>query len=233
MLITDPPIMLGLLQRVIEERASLSIVLPGIDMPFDSLLLSVDPALDALVIDELNPISGHRRVAPNLLLRIGTRLDGVELRFRTRVAAIDRDSNIAAYLLDFPGELDYRERRNAYRVKIPVAAPLSWTVLAGSDRATPVALQVEDLSLGGIGLRLRQPHKVDVLDATEGVLDLPDGPLSVSARIRYLRRQAFGPVEDRAGAEFLDVGAQDLRRISHYAAELQRPLLRGRRSWIG
>ena len=233
MIINDPPIILGLLRRVIDERAPLSIVLPGIDMRFDSLLLSVESTLNALVIDELNPISGHRRIAPNLLLRIGTRLDGVELRFRTRVAAIDRDSDIAAYLLDFPDEMDYRERREAYRVKIPASAPLSWTVPSAADPERFLQLQVMDLSLTGIGLRLRQPHNVNVLDTISGNIDLPDGPLAMTSKIRYLRSQAFGPTEDRAGGEFIKCSSADVRRISHYCAELQRPILRGRRKWIG
>ncbi len=232
MTITDPPIMLGFLQRVVDERAPLSIILPGVDMPFDSLLLSVDSSLDALVIDELNPITGHRRIRPNLLLRIGTRLDGVELRFRTRVAAIDRDSDIAAYLLDFPIELDYRERRNTYRVKIPATAPMSWTVPVEGTEDQMATLRVVDLSLGGLGLALRHPHSSKVLDVTSGVLDLPDGPLTVTAKIRYLRKNAFGATEDRAGGEFVGIGAQELRRLSQFSAELQRPLLRGRRIWI-
>lgn len=232
-MITDPPIMHGLLQRVVDERAPLSIVLPGVDMPFDSLLLSVDSSLDALVIDELNPISGHRRMQPNLLLRIGTRLDGVELRFRTRVAAIDRDSNISAYLLDFPTELDYRERRNNYRVKIPPTAPLTWEVPVRGNPARTTMLKVVDLSLGGIGLAPRHPHSVKVLDVTTGVLAMPDGPLTVTAKIRYLRSRAYGATEDRAGGEFIGIGPAETRRISHFAAELQRPMLRGRRKWIG
>jgi c-di-GMP-binding flagellar brake protein YcgR len=233
MIVSDPPVVQTLLQRVIDERVPLAVVLPGIDTPFDSLLLGIESSLGALLADELHPISGHGRIKPNTLLRIGARLDGVEVRFRTRVAAIDRDADIAAYLLDMPEEIDYRERRDTYRVKIPASIPLHWSMIGDSSYGMPLRARVVDLSLGGIGLALQQPHVVQVLDQTIGAVELPDGPLDVRIKIRYMRRSAFGAREDRAGGEFIAINSNDQRRLSRFAAEVQRPALRGRRAWIG
>ncbi len=233
MIYTDPPVVQALLQRVIDERVPLSIALPGVDRPYDSLLIGIEPTLGALIADELHPISGHSRIKPNMLLRVGTRLGGVEVRFRTRVAAIDRDADIAAYLLDMPEEIDYRENRNTYRVRIPLATTLQFVVKPEKPDAPELRARIVDLSLGGIGLALPHPHPVQVLDQHDGVIELPDGEADVRVKVRYVRKNAFGPREDRAGAEFVRISGNDQRRLGRFAAEVQRPALRDRRIWLG
>ena len=53
-------------------------------------MLAVRPEQGCLLMDELAPASGHKRVTNGTKFRIAGKLDGVDIRFSTTVDAIQK-----------------------------------------------------------------------------------------------------------------------------------------------
>src|SRR5690349_19855063 len=146
-MLTDPDVIRVLLARLVAARCPVFVFIEGDDERYATVLLEIDAAARALIADELTPKHGHRRMRRGAKLKISSRLDGVEVRFRSAVRAVDADGHIAAYMLDLPDALDYREQRASKRTR-------TFEVTAELRDADGAALpaRVLDLSIEGIRL---------------------------------------------------------------------------------
>ncbi len=227
-MITDSHAIQAFLARLATDRVALTVFLPDIKEAHSSLVLSVESEQAALVIDELRPESGHKRVAPGVVLRIIGRLDGVEIRFRATVRSIDIADSIAAYLLDLPEEMDYRERRQSYRVRVWPGLKLE-AKLTTAEGASLTA-NVFDISQNGFGMLLPCSQPVALATVWQCTLQLPGGEVTMNITVRHVQPRDRGGGRDiRVGASYLDIDSNQQRRISHFATELQRRMLREHR----
>jgi len=231
-MLTDVHIIRVLLARLIAARCPLFVFLDGSDERFHSLLLDIDPTLDALIADELHPHRGHQRVRIGMPLRIASRLDGVELRFRSTVRALDTDCAVAAYLLDVPQEIDYREHRDLYRTRVSRTGDLVAHLHSGAHES--VRGRVVDISISGVRLAVPAPHPLRPHEEWSCAVTLPNGafdaPVSIlHVRNAHARMGRAGPREDHVGARFRELSAHAARRLGHFMANAQRDLLRARR----
>ena len=228
-MLTDPDVIRVMLARLIAARCPVFVFFEGDDERYATSLLEIDAAAGALIVDELNPRHGHERVHRGTRLRFSTRLDGVEMRFRANVRAIDGDGAVAAYMLDLPIALDHREQRAVLRTRTrEVAAELR------ADDATTINARVLDLSMGGLRLAVRAPHPLAEASEWDCTVVLPTCSFDTRIAITHVRRAAGcphpgTPNEDVLGARFDALGTGAARRLGRYIAETQRALLRARR----
>ena len=229
-MLTDPDVVRVLLARLIAARCSVFVFVEGDDERYATLLLEIDAAARVLIADELNPRRGHARMRRGAKLKLSSRLDGVEVRFRSTVRAIDADGEVAAYMLDLPDALDYREQRAVQRTRtFEVTAELR------DADGTPVEARVLDLSIDGLRLGLRTPHPFGEAARCQCTVWLPDGPFEAEIAIIRVRRaperaQRGAAATDVLGARFDALGAGDARRLGRYLADTQRALMRARRA---
>jgi hypothetical protein len=185
-----------------------------------------------LIADELHPRRGHDRMHAGAALRLVSRLDGVEIRFRSRVRAIDNDGEIAAYMLEMPPALDYRENRNLHRTHARgVRARLH-------NGGTSVLARVVDISISGLSLAVAAPHSLNENEHWDCSVSLPGGAVDAEVSIVRIRRAPARPQasiarEDSVGARFGALSANAARRIGHFMADAQRTFLRSRHSRSG
>jgi c-di-GMP-binding flagellar brake protein YcgR len=237
-MIDDVHTIRALLARLIDARTALSVVFDDEGERGNSILLGFDPDVHALLADELHPRAAHLRVKPGMPLRWIGRLEGAPLRFRARVQAIDRDADIAAYRIEMPTELDYRERRAAYRTRaLPQPALLAQLTRlpthTGSTEAVHINVacvdaRVADISSTGLRLAAALPHDLVAGERWQCVLHLPDGQLDTLVAIHHVQPARRHGEKVRVGARFVDLSASAQRRIGGYAASLQRRRLRAR-----
>jgi hypothetical protein len=97
----------------------------------------------------------------------------------------------------------------------------------------PVEGRVLDLSIAGIRIAVKKPHRVREETRWDCTVALPDG--AFESRIAIMRvhgperpRPGFG-AEDVLGAKFDSLGEGAARRLGRYIADTQRALLRARR----
>lgn len=216
----------ALLMRLIAERTPLSVFLPEAGAPYGSLLLDLDRERGQLIADALYPAAGHRRALPGLALHVATRLGGIELRFRTRIDAIDADA--ATYRLALPRELDYRQRRRAYRTRVPAAYVIG-AQLHADEAAAQRAASLVDISTEGVALRMRAADAPAPGDCLRCTIELPVGVLEAMLEIRSVRTDPALPGACSIGGSFAGLSHEQQRLVGRFTALLQRRLLRARR----
>ncbi|MEJ2687887.1 MAG: flagellar brake protein [Gammaproteobacteria bacterium] len=223
--ITDPGQIVTLLRRASEARDLLTIVLPDSPKPYNSAILKVDPEEGSLLLDELNPADGHRRLVEARQLRASCRIRGIELSFQATVSEVGGDAGIAFYRVALPPVLHYHQRRAHYRVQVGrgLAIPVYLTI----ESEGTLEGQLSDLSAGGLSMRLETS-----LPLTRGqrieqcTIPLPKGEqFRAPLEIRFARPEE-NPKWLRAGARFLNLSRAQQSRIQRFVAQLERELIR-------
>lgn len=229
-MLTDPDVIRVLLARLVAARCPVFVFIDGDDERYATVLLEIDLDARALIADELIPKHGHARMRRGAMLKIASRIEGVEVRFRSSVRAVDSDTHVAAYMLELPGALDYREQRTTKRTR---------TFEVGAELRDPsgavVPARVLDLSIEGIRLSVPAPHPFDETARCSCTVWLPGGAIEPSIAIMRVRRapertQRGAAATDVVGARFDALGAGDARRLGRYLADTQRALMRVRRA---
>ena len=228
-MLRDPDVIRVLLARLIAARCPVFAFVEGDDERYGTMLLELDADANALIADELNPRRGNANVRRGAKLRVAARLEGVEMRFATSVRAIDADADVSAYMLEIPAELDHREQRAVHRTRaFAIAAELR------DPEGPPVEGRVLDVSIAGIRIAVKKPHRVREETRWDCTVALPDGEFE--SRIAIMRvlgeqRPRFGrDAEDVLGAKFDSLAEGAARRLGRYIADTQRALLRARRA---
>lgn len=229
-MLTDPDVIRVLLARLVAARCPVFVFVEGDDERYATVLLEMDTAARVLIADELIPKHGHARMRRGAKLRIASRLDGVEVRFASAVRAVDSDTQVAAYMLEMPDALDYREQRTSKRTRtFEVTAELR-----DADGAA-VTARVLDISIDGLRLSIAAPHPFDEAAQCSCTVWLPGGAIEAGIAIMRVRRapervQRGAAATDVVGARFDALGAGDARRLGRYLADTQRALMRARRA---
>ncbi len=143
-----------LLQKLLERRALLTIQLDNHPIPFSSAVIEVNREGDFFVIDELKPEIGDALLRQNPTFHIVGHLDGVFMRLASTVHEFGMDNDIPFYKLPIPKEVDYHQRRQAVRIKLSAANPLTVTFTDKSGKKYKG--EIENLSIGGLRARFRQ-----------------------------------------------------------------------------
>ncbi|HEY6895396.1 MAG TPA: flagellar regulator YcgR PilZN domain-containing protein, partial [Rhodanobacteraceae bacterium] len=214
----------------IAARCPVFVFIEGDEERYATVLLEIDAAARALIVDELLPKHGHRRMRRGAKLKLASRLDGVDVRFRSAVCAVDADSQVAAYMLDLPEALDYREQRSSRRTRtFEVTAELR------DEQGEPIPARVLDLSIEGIRLCVPAPHPFGEAARCACTVWLPGGAIEAALAILRVRRALERPLRGAAatdvlGARFEALGDGDARRLGRDLADTQRALMRARRA---
>jgi len=243
-MIDDIDAVCAALSQLVAARSPLHVFLEHDESAYASVLLSLDRAAGVVLADELQPPVGHRKVTRGSSLHGTARLNGVELRFRSTVRAIDTDAPVAAYALDIPRTIDYRERRDAFRTRavatrgvrarlleIVCEEPAALAYSGNPGRLkTPLCYEanVADVSLDGIRLSLALPHTLESTRVWHCALQLPRGTVHTTIEVRHVLLSRRRDEPDCVGASFVALPESAGRQISRYAASLQRQRLRKR-----
>lgn len=108
---------LKLLQK---RKTQLTILFPGYRHQYVSMVLQAERTIGRFVLDEISPSEGHRLAVSGQPFHIRARLQGAEIAIRNqRSENVGKDNDAAYYVLPFPKEITYIQRRSAFRVGFP------------------------------------------------------------------------------------------------------------------
>jgi c-di-GMP-binding flagellar brake protein YcgR len=225
--ITDPARIAGLLTRMLNERALLSVSLANVSGTFNSAVLEVHPERGFFVIDELSPPSGNRYLAKVSWLRIQARLKGVEISLDALLESSGTQDGATFYNLTLPGSLSYRQQRAHYRAKVGAAKAIP--VRLTRENGDVLAGELNDLSLGGLGIRFRGKLPED-LERGEEIqrcsVHLPTGDdIACRIEVRFLSVGITGNTR-MLGARFLELTSIQQAALARFVAMLDRELAR-------
>ncbi len=227
-LITDPARVHRMLQSLWERRVLLSAKPEGDEDWYSTAILDVNRPAGIIVLDELAPDRGHRRVAIGTRLRVMGVLGGVPTRFTAEVADVAVQDDIALYRVAMPLEVEYLQRRAFFRAYVPRSLELRAHLVLEEERLE-VTGRLLDVSLGGFGVQLAPDCPLSPLDVVAvRRLDLPEGQtVRCTAEIRYMQ-QEHAHKSIRTGARFIDLDKSVERTLLRAIYSLEREQIRKR-----
>lgn len=228
--VTHLPQIIGLLRRLRDQRILLSVRIPGHNGTFNSLLLDVDPDKNIILLDELNPASGHELVKEEKKIRVQCQCQGVELGFICSVDVAKDKSGISIYRAAIPDSMSYMQRRGSYRVRVGMSVSVP-VVLPSEANQTNIEGQLFDLSIGGLGANLPMVPTLKRGQIIETcTIQLPKNEtIQVELEIRFIRLDEVHRTQ-RIGAAFLHLTPQQKNHIRRFVTHLEREMLRRKAS---
>ena len=222
--ISDPTRMAVLLDRMARHHTLLTIEIPGSDEQYTSSIVAVNSPY--VLLDELLPSSGHRKLLEVRRLQVSGKLEGIDIRFSAGLEDVEEQDGMITYRAHLPVRLEYRQRRMDYRAHIPIAHPLR-VVIAGEGGSVTEG-ELYDLSQGGAGIVL--PGEAPVLKPArwyDCAIELPDAWLFCTLEMRHAKDM---PAGDRhlIGARFADLSPVQTRLVAHTITGLEREQIRKR-----
>lgn len=240
--ITKPGQIAKHLQKLKDNNCLINVVIPGSGSSYNSSILRVYPSRNLLILDELNSKSGHEAIIGGKTFNAKCRLNGIEYRFTSSVQRVDRQGKIAMYHAAMPKIIQYLQRRGHYRVpvardsKIEISVPMKITFEKTDEetgevekklKTETIAGELADLSLGGIGIRLKTktvPKRGQVL--TKCKLVVP-GSESILTEMEV----AFALADNvhhivRIGGRFVKLESKQKKKLIALVKKLEREYLR-------
>lgn len=219
-----------LLQLIERRQVLLNVQWPGERQLYATALLGIYPEHGFIVLDELNPRTGHDKLLERGELTAVGRLEGVNVKLTTRLLEVRSKDGVAFYKFAFPAQIYYLQRRQSHRVSL-IGAPTPFRGMLDRDGETwTVTGTVGDLSAEGVGLLLDGDVPLrpgETLNACR--IRLPQGgDVSCDIEVRFA---AYLPARQltRVGARLLNIDKFSRHRIEATIARLERDLAKRKR----
>jgi c-di-GMP-binding flagellar brake protein YcgR len=192
-------------------------------------VLAVHANDDLLVFDYGAEQAQTERVLDAGDVRFITQLDHIRIQFTAPCAGTLTYEGAPAFLTRFPDVMQRLQRREYYRVRIPLGSPLWMVVTPNAEKPdAAVSLRVLDISCGGIAL-------TDVpiaLGATVGQvfrncrMNLPGlGTLTVDFRVVRTVRDDTRPGSCLIAGPFVDLSNGGMALVQRYINRIERERL--------
>ena len=212
-----------LMKRAASEQAPLTVFLGSGGTAYSSALLELVPDQNYLVIDELVPNAGHDLMREGLEIKVRARIDGADMRFKSEVLQIGGKDSLPFYKIAFPTEVDYPQRRQQFRVSVPLNATVDATFMMEDGRA--VMGEIRDMSSGGLCARVKAGTVDAAKDRGKKVRCLIVTPsnqsIATEVDLIYVEEVSIGRVP-RIRARFTNLTPSGERKVAQLCSEIER-----------
>ncbi|MGH8595158.1 MAG: flagellar brake protein [Gammaproteobacteria bacterium] len=217
----NPSHICALLRRMLDQRCLLTVQIGAQPNYYTSAILEVVHEYEYVVLDELTPADGHHRLKTDSRIHVRAVLDGLDVRFSSRVTQINTQDGLPYYKVPFPAHIDYPQRRQAERVPIPLQLGLPTSILLPDDRV--LSGELRDISPGGMGMRVRLGVPIAATDcghlAICQIIVDRDRDFVTDIEVCHIDRPVRGRVP-RLGGRFVHLHPDQASRIEAFCAEL-------------
>lgn len=223
--ITDPAKISRLLKGFTKRYTPLTARVPGQKEAYTSCIVDIDKK--HVLLDELLPNSGHELLVAEGALQVTGMLDGVAIQFFTTLKRVDDKGKMLTYHMKLPTLLEYRQRRQNFRVRIPMTRKLPVTIVNKNGKM--VKGELHDLSHGGAGmLFLADKTIMESGKQHECTIELPDGSfIYCTAELRFSKNIPSRNTKF-IGIQFVGLLPLQSRLIGRCINELERDYIRKR-----
>ena len=127
---------------------------------YNTSIIKVDYKNKLFYLDELVPDTGNAQIKTLQKIRLSTRLDGTILTMECRLKEPGNDNNLPHYVMYFPTRARSIQRRESYRVNIPLNKRLQITMQTDSGHF--IAGFLNDISYSGVSMRLESSQAFEL-----------------------------------------------------------------------
>lgn len=189
-------------------------------------ILAINPDDNYLLLEGVPLPQSRKLLAPQQRVDVRAQFHGEEARFSSHVIEAADLAGKALLRIKLPESIDYQQRRAHFRVPVEYDAPINVTLIH-EEHGSHVGV-LEDISLGGIAVRVAANANNDKPTAELCLIQLPDGELfHIELEISNVRPTGEG--EMRIGARFRTLTEPQHRKLERFIRRLERELLKRRR----
>lgn len=219
---------LFLLRAIQKRKLLVNLDLPGTRQIVVTSVLYVDESANTVVLDSARGDALNHQLMSGKGAEFITQLDGVSISFPTGAVTLCEYDKLPALRIALPKSLIRLQRREHFRVPMPIARPVKCIVPPlADDEAEPIHTHIVDIGGGGVALadtsgRLgtdsgrRLPNcrlLLPEMDAITVTLEIRN-----SAQIR-LHNGAF---QTRLGCMFIDLPKDAAASLQRYIMQIER-----------
>jgi c-di-GMP-binding flagellar brake protein YcgR len=221
----------GLLRAIHLENQLVSMQADGGAEAVVTSILQIDEESDMVVIDRAPSNTVNQRVLASDNISFETVLHNIRIMFFTDQVQECLYENLPALYIKIPQSVIRLQRRENYRVPMPVSSPVRCTILIPPDDAghggIKTVVTLKDISGGGVGVL----DEKKLLDNTVGRIykdcriELPGGhTVTATLQIRnsYDMSLANGKSIRKLGCMFVDLPKSMAAAVQRYITKLER-----------
>lgn len=221
--ITDPKKISKFLERFTKQYTPLTVKIANHKQRYTSCIVSVEE--DHVLLDELLPSTGHQLLITEHVILIRGKLDGVDIQFATTLQRVAEKDNLLTYHMNLPKLVEYRQRRETFRARIPVTMKLP--VFIENKQGEKIKGELHNLSYGGAGMILLPDKTIMEKGALhECALELPEGDwIYCKVELRFAKSVPARNTQF-IGTQFVALSATQSRLIGRCISALEREAIR-------
>ena len=223
--ITDAKKISNLLKRFTRHYTPLTIKIANHQQRYTSCIVSVEE--DHLLLDELLPSSGHPLLIAERALLARGKIEGVDIQFFTTLQREGSKDNLLTYYMALPKLVEYRQRRETFRARIPVTMKLP--LFIENKHGKKVKGELHNLSYGGAGI-IMLPDKTIMEKGSlhKCAIELSKGEwIDCTVELRFAKNIPSRNTQF-IGTQFVELSAMQARLIGRCINALERELIRKR-----
>lgn len=149
-----------ILKQLQQHLVIMTATFPSDKEIYNTAIIKVDYKNKLFYLDELIPDIGNQQIKQVKKILLRTRLDGAILTAECQLKEIGEEKGIFHYVMYFPEYVRSTQRRESYRVSIPLNKRIQ--VNMQTESGTFIAGFLNDLSFSGIAIRLEPNQSFDL-----------------------------------------------------------------------
>jgi c-di-GMP-binding flagellar brake protein YcgR len=157
-LVTDEEIS-RLLNRLQKHLIIITAKFPSDPETYNTSIIKIDYKNKWFYLDELVPSSGNEQIISQKKVLLRTRLDGSILTMECKLDSVGEENGLPHYRMHFPIRIKSIQRRESYRVSIPLNK--RFQVNMQTDSGHFIAGFLNDISFSGIAIRLENSRDLE------------------------------------------------------------------------
>lgn len=219
---------LALMRAIMQRKLLVNLDLPGSRHIVVTSVIAVEATANRVILDVARGDALNRELLSGKGAEFITQLDGVSISFATGPVSLIDYEKLPALSIAVPASVIRLQRREHFRVTLPIARPVKCIVLAqGNDDPEPIQTHIIDVSCGGVAL-------ADVAGrlgtVTGRVLErcrllLPElDPVTTDLEIRNAAqiRRANGSFQTRLGCRFVNLPNDAAAMLQRFIMKIER-----------
>ncbi len=127
---------------------------------YNTAIIKVDYKNKLFYLDELVPDTGNEQLKKLREITLQTRLDGAIISARCTLKDIGEEKGITQYIMHFPQRIRSTQRRESYRVNIPLSQRIQVNIQ--TEAGAFISGFLNDISFNGIAVRLEGGQNIDL-----------------------------------------------------------------------
>ena len=191
-------------------------------------VLAVNEANNSVILDCARGDALNQNLLSGKGAEFVTQLDGVSITFMTGPVTLCTYDKLPALKIALPKSMIRLQRREDFRVPMPIANPVKCIVPAVSDgQPDPVTTHIVDISCGGVALadssgRINTETGT-ILENCRLLLPEQDAVFTtLEVRNSAQVRRPNGSFQTRVGCRFVDLPPESANRLQRFVTEIER-----------